>query len=69
MNSNGSQAQPRSTPVRRWHTVTERDTLAKLAVRYLGDVSRWRELATLNRANLGNPDSLQTGIRLRIPPR
>ena len=69
MNSTSSQAQRRSTPVRRWHTVVERDTLAKLAVRYLGDVSRWRDLATLNRSTLGNPDQLQPGTRLKVPPR
>ena len=53
----------------RWHTLEDGDTLAELAVRYLGDAGRWQEIYDANRDVLLEPDVLPLGRRLRIPPR
>jgi nucleoid-associated protein YgaU len=51
------------------------DTLVGIAVRYLGDGSRWREIFDLNREvaqsdglHLASPSSLRAGWTLRMPP-
>lgn len=47
------------------HTVQKGDTLSSLALRYLGDSSRWKELAA---ANPGlDPEKLRAGTRVIIP--
>ena len=52
----------------RTHLVRTGDTLWGLAERYLGDGTRYRELARLNADQLdGQPDLLHPGTRLRIP--
>ena len=49
------------------HVVHHRDTLEKLAERYLGDASRALELFDLNRDQIANPHLLPVGAELRIP--
>jgi nucleoid-associated protein YgaU len=49
------------------HKVTDGDTLAELAKRYLGNAGRWSELYDYNRDVLTNPDLLPIGAELRIP--
>lgn len=49
------------------HIVHNRDTLEKLAERYLGDAGRALELFDLNRDQLANPHLLPIGAELRIP--
>ena len=49
------------------HIVHNRDTLEKLAERYLGDAGRALELFDLNRDQLTNPHLLPIGAELRIP--
>ena len=52
----------------RTHLVRTGDTLWGLAERYLGDGTRYRELARLNADQLdGQPGLLHPGMRLRIP--
>lgn len=51
------------------HIVTDGDTLALLAERYLGDASRARELFELNTDRLEEPDVLPIGLVLRTPDR
>ena len=51
------------------HTIADGDTLAALAVRYLGDAKRWGELFEHNRDVLKNPDLLPIGQVIKIPPR
>ena len=52
----------------RTHVVTPGETLWSLAVRYLGDGERWREILSLN-ASLRSASSLTVGTTIRIPAR
>ncbi|MDY0167299.1 MAG: LysM peptidoglycan-binding domain-containing protein [Thermoguttaceae bacterium] len=56
-------------PSPRTHTVVDGDTLAGLALRYLGTVDRYLEIYHWNSDVLANPDVLPIGQLLRIPPR
>lgn len=61
---------PPKAPVYRYHTVVRGDWLSKLAIRYLGNVNRWREIYNLNRAVVGpNPNLIRPGQKLKIPPK
>ncbi len=46
-------------------TVTGGDTLSSIAARTLGDKTRWREIADLNR--ITNPDHILVGAELALP--
>jgi hypothetical protein len=52
----------------RTHVVRPGETLWSLAVRYLGDGERWREILSLN-ASLRSASSLAVGTSIRIPAR
>lgn len=52
----------------RTHVVRAGETLWALAVRYLGDGERWREILRLN-SSLRSASSLAVGSTIRIPPR
>jgi nucleoid-associated protein YgaU len=58
-----------SQPATRIHKVTDGDTLALLAERYLGDAHRSEEILAFNRDVLGPSGVLPIGVELRIPPR
>lgn len=47
------------------YTVQAGDTVSKLAIRFYGDVNRWREIAAANA--LQNPDLIRVGQQLTIP--
>ncbi|QDV80102.1 LysM peptidoglycan-binding domain-containing protein [Botrimarina mediterranea] len=49
------------------HIVTDGDTLASIADRYLGDSARSQELFELNRDRLQHPDVLPIGMVLKAP--
>jgi murein DD-endopeptidase MepM/ murein hydrolase activator NlpD len=50
------------------HRVRRGDTLTKIALHYLGDSSRYREIFNANRDQLRTPDDrLKIGMTLRIP--
>jgi hypothetical protein len=56
---------PVETPQPQTHTVVEGDTLWAIAKRYLGDGSRYPEIAQLN--NIENPDLIYPGQVFTIP--
>jgi LysM repeat protein len=56
---------PVETPQPQTHTVSEGDTLWAIAKRYLGDGSRYPEIAELN--NVENPDVIYPGQVFTIP--
>lgn len=56
---------PEEPPAPVFHTVYPGDNLWSIAQQYLGDGSRWRELAEAN--GLDNPSLLRVGQKLRIP--
>lgn len=50
-----------------FHEVRDGDTLAQLAQRYLGHSDRYLEIYEANRDQLGHPDVLPLGSKLKIP--
>ena len=58
---------PAETASARYHTVTRGDTLFALARQYYRDEARWRLIFDSNRDQLGDPNVLYVGQRLRIP--
>ena len=51
------------------HRITDGDNLQRLANRYLGDESRYTEIYAINEDTLSDPELLQIGMELKIPPR
>ncbi len=49
------------------HRIADGDTLSRLAHRYLGSSSRFREIFEANRDRLPSPDLLPIGVVIRIP--
>lgn len=50
------------------YTVKAGDTLQKIARRFLGSASKWRDIYEANRKKIGpNPDDLKVGLVLTIP--
>jgi nucleoid-associated protein YgaU len=60
-------AVPPPTPEGRWYTVQDGDKLWKIAAGQLGAGSRWDEIYKLNSEILTDQNSLQVGMRLRLP--
>ncbi len=50
-----------------WHEVVPGDTLSKIAEKYYGDSSLYRDIFEANRDQLDDPDKIQVGQKLRIP--
>lgn len=50
------------------YTVQKGDTLSKIAKEYYGDEKQYRSIYEANKDQLDDPDSLQVGQVLRIPP-
>ena len=64
----GAQNPTSGTPKpRRTHQVQVGDTLDRIAARYYGDATRWRDIATLN--GIADPLDLDPGRLLSIPER
>lgn len=53
---------------RKTYTVKAGDTLSSIAKRFLGSVTRWREIYDLNRKVIGpDPDAITPGMVLELP--
>ena len=50
------------------HTVQSGETLSKIAKEYYGDSSQYRRIFEANRDKLKDPDNIQVGQQLTIPP-
>lgn len=59
-------AKPNATGART-HVVKEGESLWKIAKQELGSGARWKEVYEANRDVLATPESVHTGLRLRIP--
>jgi len=53
----------------RSYVVRRGDVLGKIAARELGDSSRAAEIYQLNRAQMKNPNVLEPGLKLKLPPK
>jgi len=51
------------------YTVAKGDSLSKIAKKYYGDASQWRRIFEANRDQIQDPDLIQPGWQLVIPPR
>lgn len=51
------------------YVVQPGDRLWTIALQYLGDGKRYREIVQLNRDQISDPENLPAGIRLKIPAR
>jgi nucleoid-associated protein YgaU len=63
---------PGDTPIKprpRLYKVRAGDTLSRIAKQQLGNANRWREIATLNRDIIPNPNRITPGQQLVILPR
>ena len=63
-----SSATAASASQTRTHIVQPGDSLSKLSNKYYGSERHWRKLLEANRQSVPNPESLQVGTRLVIPP-
>lgn len=52
-------------PEFQWYTIQKRDSLTKIAQRFLDDGRRWREILALNEDL--DPDKLFPGMRIKVP--
>ncbi len=57
-----------ATPRARTYVVRPGDTLSTIAARCLGSSQRYQEIFEANRDVLVNPNALQVGMELRLPP-
>lgn len=60
---------PYSTGEMRYHDVKKGDALFRLAQKYYGNGSYYKELARYNRSKVPNESVLREGVRLEIPPK
>lgn len=51
------------------YTVQPGDTLAKIAKGHLGKASAYRRIFEINRDTLANPNRIEVGQRLKLPPK
>jgi nucleoid-associated protein YgaU len=51
------------------YTVKSGDTLSEIAKREYGDAGQWRRIFEANRDQIDNPDLIQPGQELKMPPR
>ena len=66
--SSSTAPKPAAPPPERY-TVVAGDSLSKIAKKYYGDASQWRRIFDANRDQIQNPDLIQPGWKLAIPPK
>jgi nucleoid-associated protein YgaU len=52
-----------------YYTVQSGDSLSKIAKAHLGDAKRYMEIFNLNKNVLKDPDKIQTGQKIQLPPK
>jgi nucleoid-associated protein YgaU len=62
---------PASVPAVRYttYTVQPGESLSKVAAKFMGSGTKWRELYELNKDVISNPDNLKAGTVLKVPAR
>jgi nucleoid-associated protein YgaU len=51
------------------YTVQKGDSLSKIAKRIYGDANSWKKIFEANRDRIDDPDLIQPGWVLKLPPR
>lgn len=59
---------PRTDKSARTYLVRPGDTYVSIARSQLGDPRRWREIYELNRDRFPDPDRIEAGVTIRLPP-
>lgn len=54
-------------PTVQTYTVVGGDSLSKIAKKFYGDASKWREIFEANRDRISDPDLIQIGQVIKIP--
>ncbi len=67
--SSSTAPKPAAPPPPERYTVVEGDSLSKIAKKQYGDASQWKRIFEANRDQIKNPDLIQPGWKLVIPPR
>jgi nucleoid-associated protein YgaU len=61
---------PRAAPAKpkppQTYTIQKGDNLSRIAERFLGDKDRWRELHSLNRGIIDDPNNLKVGMVIKL---
>ncbi len=63
-----SEAMTREEAVIATYTVEKGDTLSHIAKRHYGDAAKWKALFEANRDVIKNPDMIQIGWVIKLPP-
>jgi len=58
-----------STTATKIYTVVSGDSLSKIAKREYGDAAAWKRIYEANCDVIKNPDLIQPGWKLKIPPK
>lgn len=66
--SSTSPSEKKSAESVRTYTVKSGDSLSAIAKREYGDAEAWRAIYEANRDQIDNPDLIQPGQELKIPP-
>ena len=61
--------QPAATAAKRTHTVAPNETLTSIATKYYGSSKQWQRIHKANLSILPDPNRLQRGMVLVIPPK
>ncbi len=64
-----AESPPAGEPALQIHEVQRGETLSSIAGKYLGSQARYQDLFDANRDQLQNPNDLQVGMKLKIPPK
>ena len=58
-----------SSTANKVYTVVSGDSLSKIAQREYGDANAWKRIFEANRDIIKDPDKIQPGQKLKIPPK
>ena len=62
-------APPPESAAAQTYTVAKGDTLSKIAKHFYGNANQWRTIYEANKDRIKNPDLIQVGWVLTIPPK
>jgi len=67
--SSSTAPSPDGTQPEKTYVVQRGDSLSKIAKNEYGDAQKWKLILEANKDQIKNPDLIQPGMTLRIPPR
>jgi nucleoid-associated protein YgaU len=67
--TSGAATRPAAAAPGTSYTVKKGDTLRKIAKTVYGDEAQWKQIARANRSELDDPNDLEPGMTLKLPPK